>query len=272
VVVVDNSGTFPSGALHVLDPGRNVGFGAGCNLGVSALPSHVKAVCLHNPDASATSAQLLQLAVRLGEQRRPGLLAPAGRTGGEVRPAGYRYPSPVRELALGWRATHGGGRADVRADAQAPRTTTAVGGRRFGTAAMLLADRGALAAVSGFDERYFLYVEDLDLWDRVAAAGYDVGFAPEVVVGHEGAAGSDAGAGLRALLRWLGVEQFSQLRAHGRWSWLRAAHRPFLARLDAPAHVVGEVRKAWQEGVSPVEVQERVRPHLERRRTPSSAS
>jgi GT2 family glycosyltransferase len=41
-----------------------------------------------------------------------------------------------------------------------------------------------LEAVGLFDERFFLYTEDVDLCARVRAAGYRVAFVPEAVVHH----------------------------------------------------------------------------------------
>jgi N-acetylglucosaminyl-diphospho-decaprenol L-rhamnosyltransferase len=50
--------------------------------------------------------------------------------------------------------------------------------------ACLLARREAFDAVSGFDERFFLYEEDADLCRRVRAAGFQVVFTPEAEVVH----------------------------------------------------------------------------------------
>jgi hypothetical protein len=42
------------------------------------------------------------------------------------------------------------------------------------------------AAVGGFDERYFLYYEDVDLCCRLRLAGHEVFLAPEAVAVHDG--------------------------------------------------------------------------------------
>jgi GT2 family glycosyltransferase len=46
--------------------------------------------------------------------------------------------------------------------------------------------REAFAAVEGFDERYFLYYEDVDICCRLWLAGYEVCVAGEAVVIHDG--------------------------------------------------------------------------------------
>jgi N-acetylglucosaminyl-diphospho-decaprenol L-rhamnosyltransferase len=50
--------------------------------------------------------------------------------------------------------------------------------------AMLLR-REAYDQVDGFDEGYFMYVEDVDLCTRMRKAGWTVLFSPEVEVVHE---------------------------------------------------------------------------------------
>jgi len=50
--------------------------------------------------------------------------------------------------------------------------------------ACMLARRDALAAVSGFDERFFLYWEDADLCRRLRARGYHVRYAPGATAIH----------------------------------------------------------------------------------------
>jgi GT2 family glycosyltransferase len=51
--------------------------------------------------------------------------------------------------------------------------------------ACMLARREALAAVGGFDERYFLYWEDADLCRRLRGRGYEIGYVPGATVVHQ---------------------------------------------------------------------------------------
>ncbi len=64
----------------------------------------------------------------------------------------------------------------------APRLDYAIGSEPFSpdwVAGMFLAfRREAFAAVDGFDERYFLYYEDVDLCRRLRASGFDVRLVP----------------------------------------------------------------------------------------------
>jgi N-acetylglucosaminyl-diphospho-decaprenol L-rhamnosyltransferase len=49
----------------------------------------------------------------------------------------------------------------------------------------MLVRREAFELVEGFDEGYFMYVEDFDLCTRLRKAGWTVLFSPEVEVVHE---------------------------------------------------------------------------------------
>ena len=57
----------------------------------------------------------------------------------------------------------------------------------------------AFEAIGGFDERYFMYLEDVDLGDRFARAGYQNIFCPEAVISHAKGHSTQAHAG--AMLR-----------------------------------------------------------------------
>jgi N-acetylglucosaminyl-diphospho-decaprenol L-rhamnosyltransferase len=44
--------------------------------------------------------------------------------------------------------------------------------------------RTAYDAVDGFDERWFMYMEDVDICRRIRVAGWMVGYVPDAVVDH----------------------------------------------------------------------------------------
>lgn len=268
VIVVDNSGTFPGApSVRVIEPDANVGFARGCNLAVEQLRPGCKTVCFHNPDLSASTEMIARLVRRLEGQRRPGLVTPAIRVGNRIRRNGYRYPSPSREVLVGLRAiahsTAGRGRPAGRQPSlgSPQRTRDVVGrGRRFGSGGLLVASREALSAVGGFDEDYFLYAEDLDLWHRIGKAGYVTEIDAAAVVDHDEATGGRMIAADREILRWLGVELFAERTGIGGWPAFRRSHRwlmPAMYRRGATLAV--PVRRAWREGARPEEVQRQVR-------------
>jgi len=60
------------------------------------------------------------------------------------------------------------------------------------TGCLLLADRVAWERLGGFDERFFMYGEDIDLSLRAAALGYEPTFTPDAGISHIGGASSSA--------------------------------------------------------------------------------
>jgi GT2 family glycosyltransferase len=64
----------------------------------------------------------------------------------------------------------------------------------FATGCCLLIRREVLEEIGLLDERYFLYLEDVDLSVRAQEAGYQIGFCPDSIVWHKNA-GSSGGAG-----------------------------------------------------------------------------
>lgn len=267
VIVVDNSGTFPATPrAQVVEPGGNVGFARGCNLALHRLAPGIRTVCFHNPDLHACIDVIDRLRLRLERQSRPGLVTPAIRVGGLVRRNGYHYPSPGRELVVGARAISAmGDRGTQHRQPGAPpaarKDRDRVGrGRRFGSGGLLVASPQALKAVDGFDEGYFLYAEDLDLWHRIGEHGYTTEVDASTIVDHDEGTGGRMAAADRELLRWLGVELFAERTQDEDWPAYRRAHRlllPMLARQGGT--LSGPVRQAWERGASPSAVQGEVR-------------
>lgn len=57
-------------------------------------------------------------------------------------------------------------------------------------ATCMLLDREVFEAIGGFDERFFMYMEDTDLCKRLAEAGRQVYFVPEAGAVHRWGEGS----------------------------------------------------------------------------------
>lgn len=170
VVVVDNASEDGSGAaagraladlagVELVRVERNGGFGAGCNRGFErallAYPA-LRHVLLINPDAvvePGAVAALVDLA-----RRRPA----AGIVGGLVLDADGRKVLFESGRFRRWTLRSCHARAPRGADEHR------VG---FVTGALMLVDARLLRDGLRFDERFFLYVEDLDLCREVVARG-----------------------------------------------------------------------------------------------------
>lgn len=172
---------------------HNPGFGSACNRGLSEVDEPVTA--LLNPDAELLDASLLELAQEALRADRPErLLAPL-----VLSPDGSRqdtvHPLPASAAELGRvllspRGTPGGiGTALAPWRASTPRRV----GWAVGCA--LVARTETLRRLGPFDERIFLFYEDLDLSLRAAGQGIETWFWPSVRVRHHGAHATNAAFG-----------------------------------------------------------------------------
>lgn len=190
IVVVDNGSTDGTPAMvrerwpgvRLLEPGVNLGFSRGNNAGIRATRSDL--VLLLNPDTLVHAGAIATLVSRLEADRGiaavgPRLVDAEGRPelsfGWTISPLGE-----LRQRVLTGLYDRGVGAA-VRS---VERRTRDGGPREWLSGACLLVRRDDLEAAGLFDERYFMYTEDVDLCVTLRAAGKSVVFVPEAVVTH----------------------------------------------------------------------------------------
>ena len=239
LVVVDNASRDATAAVvraaapqaTVVESAENLGFAGGCHAGVRT--SRAPLVLLLNPDAVPASGCLD--ALRACAAERPGWgawQALVTMAGGElVNTAG----NVVHYFGFGWAGQLGRPVADVE------QGTHEVG---FCSGAALVVRREAWDALGGFDERYFMYGEDLDLSLRLRLAGWGLGIVPAARVAHDYAftkgdykwfylernrwwtlVGDYPGRLLALLAPGLLAFEVALLLAAGRGGWLRAKLR-----------------------------------------------
>jgi N-acetylglucosaminyl-diphospho-decaprenol L-rhamnosyltransferase len=232
VVVVDNASSDASArvardalpAATVIETGANLGFAIGCHVGVRA--SSAPLVLLLNPDCAPAPGCLDALRRTAGERPEwdvwQALVAlPGGET---VNTAG----NVVHFLGFGW-----AGRLGEPVGAVDPAPAEA----GFASGAALVVRREAWERTGGFDERYFMYGEDLDLSLRVRLAGGGVGVVPAARVEH-------VYAFTKGGYKWFYLER------NRLWTVLGVYPGPLLALL-APALVAFELAlllAAWRGG------------------------
>jgi N-acetylglucosaminyl-diphospho-decaprenol L-rhamnosyltransferase len=189
-VVVDNGHNLPPDfapkGVDVLRSPANLGYGTALNRGVERLRefgSFRGYLCLNN-DVRLMPGFLDAAATALEEDE-------AGAIGGPI------YEDDERS-----RIWYGGGSVNfVLGTVHQDHTVEAAAQRRFvgfipGTA-MAVSSR-AWHQVGGFDERYFLYHEDLDLCLRLRRAGWRLVFAPDMEALHP--LGGETGSHSRSAL------------------------------------------------------------------------
>ncbi len=201
VVVVDNASS--DGSLHVVAdlPVRtvqradNAGFGRGCNEGWRS--GRAPFVLFLNPDASLDERSLRALATTLETQEGIGATAPRILADdGTLDWSQRRFPRLRSTYARAFFLNRVFPRAAWSDEiVRDPAAYDRPGSPEWVSGACILVRRTALERLGGFDERFFLYSEDVDLCRRLRDAGLDIRFEPGAVVRHDG-----GGSGPRAQL------------------------------------------------------------------------
>jgi N-acetylglucosaminyl-diphospho-decaprenol L-rhamnosyltransferase len=221
VVVVDCASSDGSAAMVraafpdvcLLEPGRNLGFAGGNNLGLrrvlsaefsvmsSAAPnsklktqnSKLDYILLLNPDTVVHSGAIEALAAFLEAHPRVGAVGPRLlNPDGTLQPAAFRFPTlamtaldlfppgealPGRLYGSWWH-----GRYPQEREGRAPFPIDHPLG------ACILARRAAVEQVGGLDEGFFMYAEEVDWCYRMRRAGWAIWQAPDACVTHVGGA------------------------------------------------------------------------------------
>jgi GT2 family glycosyltransferase len=188
VIVVDNGSTDDSPALlreefpevTVLALERNIGFGPALNHAVAAHRADPLILLNNDAECEPRFVEALLDAAAEGVQAVAGVLLQE-RSPGTIDSAGV----VADRTLMGFDYLHGEP-AEAAASAADPLGPT-------GGAALY--DRAAFEAVGGFDERIFLYYEDLDLALRMSAAGAKCRLAPGARALHAYSASLGAGSG-----------------------------------------------------------------------------
>jgi N-acetylglucosaminyl-diphospho-decaprenol L-rhamnosyltransferase len=191
VVVVDNGSTDGSVAalrrelpdVRVVDPGGNVGYATAANRGIAVTTA--PAVVVGNTDLVVDRGTGAALVARLDAEPDLAAVGPA-----LFNPDGTQYPSArahastvdaAGHAVLGRlfprnRFTRRYRQLDARWDR--PRDVDWVSG------AFICLRRSAVDSVGGWDERYFMYMEDFDLCWRLRRLGWRVAYEPGGRVTH----------------------------------------------------------------------------------------
>ena len=198
IVVVDNGSSDGSlaalgaadGTARIVRARKNLGYGTAVNRGAALLTAPF--VLVVNPDIVLDSDAVDVLATRLEAESDVAVVGPSIR---DLRGAAYPSARTFPSFSVGaghafvglfwpenrWTKRYRGG---VAPDAPEDRSTREVD---WVSGACALVRREAFEAVGGFDEGYFMYVEDLDLCWRLRRAGWRVLFEPAAsVVHHQG--------------------------------------------------------------------------------------
>ena len=194
VIVVDNASRdqtvsmllqdFP--AVKVIASDVNLGFAAGNNVGFKTAQGRY--LLLLNPDA-LLDKESLQRAIRHMEADPKAGMGGGRLLGrdGSLQPSARLFPSLLNELlaitglAARFPKSRFFGRFDRTWDTSERHAMV-----DWVPGAFTIIRKSALDQVGAFDERFFLYYEEVDLCRRFKAAGWNIWYWPDVVVRHWG--------------------------------------------------------------------------------------
>jgi GT2 family glycosyltransferase len=177
VVVIDNGCTSDAvenvrgrGGVRVVDPGENLGYASGCNLGASVGTGEV--IAFVNSDCRVAPGALAHLSRQTGE---PGVaIASASLRLADEPDLLNSGGNPLHFLGLCWA---GAFRESAAAYPDVREVACATG------AAMALR-RDVWQELGGFEERFFMYHDDVDLSWRAWQRGYRIVYVPGAVAYH----------------------------------------------------------------------------------------
>lgn len=195
VVVVDNASSdgeverlmlAHADQVRLLRNETNLGFGPACNRG--AMVANGDVLLFLNPDCEIEPGTVAALRALLHQNARIGLLGVTVCAEDGMPARGNRRRDPTLSRAL---ATLSGlarfeSRSPRFAGIEMPPSVVSSGVERVEavSGACMALPRSMFERVGGFDEAYFLHVEDLDLCRRVRDAGYDVAVTHDLRVRH----------------------------------------------------------------------------------------
>lgn len=195
VVVADNASTDGSlealraadDAVVVVETGGGLGYGANANRGARAVPVGPDVFVICNSDLTVDPGAMQALLAALDHDESLGMVGPRiDNLDGTLYPSARVVPSA---LDAAGHAFLGIVKPDNRFtrryrlldwDRSTPRRVDWVSGACFAIR------RDLFEKLGGFDEAYFMYLEDIDLCHRAGQAGAGVGFEPAAQVVHVG--------------------------------------------------------------------------------------
>lgn len=192
VIMADNGSTdgAPEAAeaahpnVRLLHTGGNIGYGGAVNRAVAEVDPSAEFVVVANPDVRWGPGSLDRLLEAAQRWPRAGALGPLIREpDGSIYPSARSVPTLVSGaghalLGTVWPSNPWTLRYRQDNEAVAERAVGWLSG------SCLLLRRAAFDAVDGFDSRYFMYMEDVDLGDRLGRAGWLNVYIPDAEVTH----------------------------------------------------------------------------------------
>ena len=191
IMVVDNySGDLasrdlePFGEIKFVMNGRNMGYGAANNQGIGQ--SQGKYIVIMNPDTSASKDIFIKLFDFMENNPRVGVAGPKQfNLDQTVQETCFRWPGLLTPL---YRRTPlgkiGFAKRNLDRFLYKDYNKDKIGEVDWLLGSFLFCRAEALRQVGAFDERFFIYFEDIDLCRRFWGGGWQVIYNPDAVITH----------------------------------------------------------------------------------------
>jgi len=194
VVVVENSPALPPTipslpelSITVTHRPDNPGYGTSANHGVSELSTTPDLIVICNPDIVWQADTLEKMVAELESQPTVGIVGPRLlNNDGSTYPSARAFPGiriGIGHALLGdlWKNNPWTTRYLGTQEGSEPRIVDWLSG------ACLMIREETFTSIDGFDEGYFMFVEDVDLCFRAKKQGWRSLFVPDAVLTHSGA-------------------------------------------------------------------------------------
>ena len=200
--------------VHFVQSPENIGYGRCCNLGARA--ARGKYLLLLNPDTELKPGSVGALLAALESRPKFGL-AGARLTdpdGSFQHSSTHPLPGIFNTVFDCSFVRHLMWRASGRSQKKSPFSVHAVSG------ACMLVRTALFRSIGGFNPRFFMYGEDVDLCQRVREAGYRICHVPMAeVVHHGGVSSAQRSSGFSQVMIREAVDVFMRIH-HGRFAAL----------------------------------------------------
>jgi N-acetylglucosaminyl-diphospho-decaprenol L-rhamnosyltransferase len=194
IVVVENSPSLPTSiptlpglSITVLHRPDNPGYGASANHGVAELAKVPDLIVICNPDIVWQAHTLETLITEMESRPTVGIAGPRLlNTDGSTYPSARAFPGiriGIGHALFGdvWKSNPWTTRYLGTQEGTEPRIVDWLSG------ACVMVRGETFTAIGGFDEGYFMFVEDVDLCFRAKKQGWRSLFVPEASLTHSGA-------------------------------------------------------------------------------------
>ncbi len=161
--------------IQIIDNGKNIGFGAACNVGAKKAQGEI--LCFLNPDTEIVLDNICNLLKEFEDVKLavigPRLITENNKTQWWCAGKDVNFWQLLKnnfgiiESKNIWENSK-----EILTD--------------WVSGAAMFARKDIFEKIGGFDEKFFMYVEDIDFCRRIREAGFNVLYYPEFVVLHKG--------------------------------------------------------------------------------------